>query len=185
MFASERYGIEPDLIVTAKSLGGGLPLAAVTGRAEIMDAPGPGGLGGTFAGNPLSCAAGLVVLDLLEKGNLLQRANELGDRFQTRVRQWQCRWPIIGDVRGIGGMQAIELVQSPDSKIPATEETKKITQYCYEHGLITITAGSYSNVIRVLVPLVATNEQINEGLAVLESALAAVCNKKDAVGQLV
>jgi 4-aminobutyrate aminotransferase / (S)-3-amino-2-methylpropionate transaminase / 5-aminovalerate transaminase len=185
LFASERYGIEPDLLVTAKSLGGGLPLAAVTGRAEIMDAPGPGGLGGTFAGNPLSCAAALAVLDLFEKENLLARANELGDRFQRRARDWQRRWPIVGDVRGLGGMQAIELVQSQATKLPASEETKQITKYCYEHGLITITAGSYSNVIRVLVPLVATNEQMDEGLDVLESALATVGEKKGAVAQLV
>ena len=185
MFASEHYGIEPDLIVTAKSLGGGLPLAAVTGRAEVMDAPGPGGLGGTFAGNPLSCAAALAVLDLFETENLLARANELGDRFQRRARAWQRRWTIVGDVRGLGGMQAIELVKSQETKTPATDETRQITQYCYEHGLITITAGSYSNVIRILVPLVATNEQIDEGLEVLESALAAVCDKKGAVAQLV
>ena len=185
LFASERYGIEPDLIVTAKSLGGGLPLAAVTGRAEIMDAPAPGGLGGTFAGNPLSCAAALAVLDLFEKENLLTRANELGDCSQRRAREWQRRWPLVGDVRGLGGMQAIELVKSPETKVPATDETKQITQYCYEHGLITITAGSYSNVIRVLVPLVATNEQMDEGLDVLESALANVCDKKGAVAQLV
>ncbi len=185
LFASERYGIEPDLIVTAKSLGGGLPLAAVTGRAEIMDAPSPGGLGGTFAGNPLSCAAALAVLDLFERGNLLERANQLGDCFQTRAREWQHRWPIIGDVRGLGGMQAIELVKSQEAKTPATDETKQITQYCYEHGLITITAGTYSNVIRILVPLVATDAQIDEGLAVVESALAAVCGKKDATAQLV
>jgi len=185
MFASERYGIEPDLIVTAKSLGGGLPLAAVTGRSEIMDAPAPGGLGGTFAGNPLSCAAALATLDLFKNENLLTRANELGDRFQRRAREWQRRWPIVGDVRGLGGMQAIELVKSQESKTPATEETKQITQYCYEHGLITITAGTYSNVIRVLVPLVATSEQIDEGLEVLESALATVCDNKGAVAQLV
>jgi 4-aminobutyrate aminotransferase/(S)-3-amino-2-methylpropionate transaminase len=185
LFASERYGIEPDLIVTAKSLGGGLPLAAVTGRAEIMDAPAVGGLGGTFAGNPLSCAAALAVLDLFEKENLLTRANELGDRFHRRAREWQRRWSIIGDVRGLGGMQAIELVKSQETKIPATDETKQITQYCYEHGLITITAGSYSNVIRILVPLVATDEQMDEGLAVLESALASVCDNKSAAAQLV
>jgi 4-aminobutyrate aminotransferase / (S)-3-amino-2-methylpropionate transaminase / 5-aminovalerate transaminase len=185
LFASQRYGIEPDLIVTAKSMGGGLPLAGVTGRAEIMDAPGPGGLGGTFAGNPLSCAAALAVLDLFEHGDLLSRADALSDRFQTRAREWQCRWPIIGDVRGLGGMQAIELVKSQEDKTPATEETKKITQYCYEHGLITITAGTYSNVIRILVPLVATDAQIDEGLTVLEAALAAVCGQKDAVAQLV
>src|ERR1700732_2448556 len=185
MFASERYGIEPDILVTAKSLGGGLPLAAVTGRAEIMDAPGPGGLGGTFAGNPLSCAAALATLDLFEKTNLLARADERGDHFQRRAREWQRRSPIVADVRGLGGMQAIELVRSEETKAPATEETKQITQYCYEHGFITITAGSYSNVIRVLVPLVATDAEIDEGLAVLESALATVCDKKGAGAQFV
>src|SRR6266699_553110 len=127
LFASEHYGIEPDIVVTAKSLGGGLPLAAVTGRAEIMDAPGPGGLGGTFAGNPLSCAAALAGLDLFERDDLLEGANQLGGRFQTRARDCPWRWPIIGDVRGLGGMQAIELVQSQESKTPATDETKKIT----------------------------------------------------------
>jgi 4-aminobutyrate aminotransferase / (S)-3-amino-2-methylpropionate transaminase / 5-aminovalerate transaminase len=185
LFACERYGVEPDLIVTAKSLGGGLPLAAVTGRAEIMDAPGPGGLGGTFAGNPLSCAAALAVLDLFERENLLARANELGDRFQRRAREWQRRWAMIGDVRGLGGMQAIELVQSKETKAPAADETKKITQYCYEHGLITIAAGSYGNVIRLLVPLVVTNEQIDEGLDVLESGIANLCGQKKEVAELV
>jgi len=185
LFASERYSIEPDLIVTAKSMGGGLPLAAVTGKAEIMDAPGVGGLGGTFAGNPLSCAAALAVLDLFERENLLARANELGDHFQRRAREWQHRWPLIGDVRGLGGMQAIELVKSQQTKEPAADETKRIGQYCYEHGLITITAGTYSNVIRVLVPLVITNEQMDEAMDVLESAIAAVCDQKGAVAQLV
>ena len=125
MFASEHYGIEPDLIVTAKSLGGGLPLAAVTGRAEIMDAPAPGGLGGTFAGNPLSCAAAIAVLDLFERENLLARANELGDRFQRRAREWQRRWSIIGDVRGLGGMQAIELVKSQEQKFPQQKKPSR------------------------------------------------------------
>jgi 4-aminobutyrate aminotransferase/(S)-3-amino-2-methylpropionate transaminase len=180
LFASERYGIEPDMIVTAKSLGGGLPLAAVTGRAEIMDAPGPGGLGGTFAGNPLSCAAALAVIDLFEQEPLLARANELGDRFQKRARAWQKRWSLIGDVRGLGGMQAIELVKS-EKREPAKEETNKITQYCYEHGLITISAGSYGNVIRVLVPLVINDDQMDEGLDVLEAALANVAEKKGAL----
>ena len=185
LFACERYGVEPDLLVSAKSLGGGLPLAAVTGRAEIMDAPGVGGLGGTFAGNPLSCAAALAVLDLFERENLLARANELGAQFQRRAREWQSRWPLIGDIRGLGGMQAIELVQAQQTKTPASEETKKISQYCYQHGLITITAGSYSNVIRVLVPLVITNEQMDEALDVLESAIANVCDAKGVVAQLV
>jgi 4-aminobutyrate aminotransferase/(S)-3-amino-2-methylpropionate transaminase len=185
LFASEHYDIEPDLVVTAKSLGGGLPLAAVTGRAEVMDAPGPGGLGGTFAGNPLSCAAALAVLDLFERDNLLQRANELGDHFQRRAREWKKQFSLIGDVRGLGGMQAIELVKSADKREPASAETKQITKYCYEHGLITITAGSYGNVIRVLVPLVATAGQMDEGLDVLEAALQSVSSSREAVGQTI
>src|SRR5437868_2401960 len=119
LFASEHYGIEPDLIVTAKSLGGGLPLAAVTGRAEVMDAPGPGGLGGTFAGNPLSCAAANAVIDILEKDNLLARANEIGERFSRRAKTWQSRFNLIGEVRGLGAMQALELVKSRDTREPA------------------------------------------------------------------
>jgi 4-aminobutyrate aminotransferase/(S)-3-amino-2-methylpropionate transaminase len=181
LFASEHYGMEPDILISAKSLGGGLPLAAITGRAEIMDAPGPGGLGGTFAGNPVSCAAALAVLDLFENENLLDRANELGRHFQRRAKEWQKRWPIVGDVRGLGGMQAVELVKSRESREPAAEETKQITQFCYEHGLITITAGTYSNVIRVLVPLVVTSEQMDEGMDVLEAAMAHVAEKKGAL----
>jgi 4-aminobutyrate aminotransferase/(S)-3-amino-2-methylpropionate transaminase len=183
LFASEHYGIEPDLLVTAKSLGGGLPLAAVTGRAEIMDAPGPGGLGGTFAGNPLSCAAALAVLDVLERENLSARAKEIGSHFQKRARDWQRQWPIIGEVRGLGAMQAIELVRSAETREPAAEETKQIVQYCYQHGLVTLSAGSYSNVIRVLVPLVVTDAQMDEGLDVLQSALQSVYERKGAVAQ--
>src|SRR4051812_29306923 len=164
LFACERYGIEPDLLVTAKSLGGGLPLAAVTGRAEIMDAPGPGGLGGTFTGNPLACVAALAVLDMFEKKDLSQRANELGTKFQARAKEWQKHWPLIGAGGGLGGMQAIELVRPPEPREPAAEETKQIMDYCYKHGLIALTAGSYSNVVRLLVPLVISDEQMNEGL---------------------
>ena len=178
LFASERYGIEPDIVVTAKSIGGGLPLAAITGRAEIMDAPGSGGLGGTFAGNPAACEAALAVLDMFENQDLYTRANELGDRFQKRAREWQKRWPMVGDVRGLGAMQAIELVQSQKTREPAAQETKQITQYCYEHGLITISAGSYGNVIRLLMPLVITDEQLEEGLKVLEGALKTVYERK-------
>ncbi|HEY7354059.1 MAG TPA: 4-aminobutyrate--2-oxoglutarate transaminase [Terriglobales bacterium] len=181
MFASDHYGIEPDLVVTAKSLGGGLPLAAVTGRAEIMDAPGPGGLGGTFAGNPLSCAAANAVLDEFEKGDLLRRAESISQHFEKRARQWKKRFEIIGDARGLGAMRAIELVKSRETRVPASDETKKITQYCYEHGLITITAGSYGNVVRILVPLVVTDEQLDEGLNVLEAALASVSERRPAL----
>jgi 4-aminobutyrate aminotransferase/(S)-3-amino-2-methylpropionate transaminase len=174
MFACERYGIEPDLLVTAKSLGGGLPLGAVTGRADIMDAAGEGGLGGTFGGNPVCVEAGLAVLDLFEQGDLCARANELGSRFARRARQWQEQWPQIGEVRGLGGMQAMELVQPHESREPAAKETKEIVRYCYEHGLIVLSAGSYGNVIRLLMPLVMTDEQFEEALGVLEAALKAV-----------
>jgi 4-aminobutyrate aminotransferase/(S)-3-amino-2-methylpropionate transaminase len=183
LFACERYGIEPDIIVTAKSLGGGLPLSAITGRAEIMDAPGPGGLGGTFAGNPLSCEAGLAVFDAFDQSDLISQANKIGDYFQRRAREWQQRLPIVGDVRGLGAMQAIELVQAKETRQPAPEETKQVTQYCYEHGVITITAGSYGNVIRLLVPLVITREQMDEGLDVLEAGLQMACEKMGAVAQ--
>jgi 4-aminobutyrate aminotransferase/(S)-3-amino-2-methylpropionate transaminase len=174
MFACERYGIEPDLLVTAKSLGGGLPLGAVTGRADIMDAAGEGGLGGTFGGNPVCVEAGLAVLDAFEQGDLCARANELGSRFAKCARQWQEQWPQIGEVRGLGGMQAMELVHSRELREPAAKETKEIVRYCYEHGLIVLSAGSYGNVIRLLMPLVMTDEQFEEALGVLEAALQAV-----------
>ncbi len=185
MFACERLGFEPDLVTMAKSLTGGLPLAAVTGREEIMDAPGVGGLGGTFSGNPLSCEAALAVLDMIEKENLSARSERLGEIFRKRAATWQSKWELIGEVRGLGAMQALELVRSRETREPAPEETKQVAQYCYEHGLITITAGSYSNVIRLLMPLVITDEQMNEAMDVLEAAIAAVCEKKVPVEQAV
>jgi len=179
MFASERLGLEPDLVTMAKSLTGGLPMAAVTGRADIMDAPGVGQLGGTFAGNPLACEAALAVLDIIDKENLCARANVLGERFRKRAAKWQSQWELVGEVRGLGAMQALELVRSKSTREPAAEETKQVSQYCYEHGLVTITAGSYSNVIRLLMPLVVTDAQMDEAMDVLESALAHMAAKKD------
>jgi 4-aminobutyrate aminotransferase / (S)-3-amino-2-methylpropionate transaminase / 5-aminovalerate transaminase len=184
-FACERFGLEPDLIAMAKSLSGGLPLAAVTGRAEIMDGPGAGQLGGTFAGNPAACEAALAVLDLLERENLNARANHLGEIFRKRAAEWQRRWELVGEVRGLGAMQALELVRSRATREPADSETKEIAQFCYEHGLVIITAGSYGNVIRLLMPIVITDGQMNEALDVLEAALASVVEKKAAVAQLV
>ncbi|MGH9432607.1 MAG: aspartate aminotransferase family protein, partial [Terriglobia bacterium] len=191
LFACERLGIVPDLIALAKSLGGGLPLAAVTGRAEIMDTPEVGALGGTFGGNPLSCEAALAVIEALEgRGgdgqgrdnhgeaadhDLAARADRLGERFAARAREWQKRWPLIGDVRGIGAMRAIEFVRSRERREPAAEETKKIVQICCQRGLIVLSAGTYDNVIRLLVPLAIKDEQFDEGLGVLESAIASVC----------
>ena len=173
-FAIEHYGVEPDIITSAKSLGGGLPLAAVTGRAEVMDAAGIGGLGGTFGGNPAACAAALAAIDIIEKDGLLARSTQLGGKFEARGKKWMKQFQIVGEVRGLGGMCAIELVKNPATREPAAEETKKIAQYCYEHGLITITAGTYGNVMRILVPLVVTDAQFDEGLDVLESALTHV-----------
>jgi 4-aminobutyrate aminotransferase/(S)-3-amino-2-methylpropionate transaminase len=184
MFASTRLGLEPDLVTMAKSLTGGLPLAAVTGRSDIMDAPGVGGLGGTFAGNPAACEAALAVLDLIEKDNLCARADHLGEMFRKRATAWQAKWELIGEVRGMGAMQALELVRSKQTREPAPEETKKISQRCYENGVITITAGSYSNIIRLLMPIVITDDQMTEAMDVMEAAIAAVCEKKEPVAQM-
>jgi 4-aminobutyrate aminotransferase/(S)-3-amino-2-methylpropionate transaminase len=178
MFACERLGLEPDLVAMAKSLTGGLPMAAVTGRAEIMDAPGAGQLGGTFGGNPVACEAALAVLDIIEKENLCARSNVLGERFRKRAAKWQDRWELVGDVRGLGAMQALELVRSKESRQPADAETSQVSQYCYEHGLVTITAGSYGNVIRLLMPLVITDGQMEEAMDVLEAGLAHVADRK-------
>jgi len=181
MFACERLGLDPDLVVMAKSLTGGFPMAAVTGRADIMDGPGSGQLGGTFAGNPAACEAALAVLDMIERENLCARSNVLGERFRKRAVKWQSQWELVGEVRGLGAMQALELVRSKATRQPAGGETKQVSQYCYEHGLVTITAGSYSNVIRLLMPLVITDAQMDEGLDVLESALAQVAERKPAL----
>jgi 4-aminobutyrate aminotransferase/(S)-3-amino-2-methylpropionate transaminase len=181
MFASERLGLVPDLVTMAKSLTGGLPMGAVTGRAEIMDSPGVGQLGGTFGGNPLACEAALAVLDTIEKENLCARANLLGERFRKRAAKWQSQWELIGEVRGLGAMQALELVRSKTTRQPADDETKEVSKYCYKHGLVTITAGSYSNVIRLLMPLVVTDAQMDEAMDVLEGGLAQVSEKKGAL----
>lgn len=179
-FASEHFGIEPDLITTAKSLGGGLPVAAVTGRAEIMDAPIVGGLGSTFAGNPLSCVAALAAIETIEKEGLLARSTAIGKRFEERARGWQKKWALIGEVRGLGGMCAIELVRNAQTREPADTETKELAHYCYEHGLITITAGTSNNIMRILMPLVITDEQLEEAFGVLEAGIASVAEHQQA-----
>jgi 4-aminobutyrate aminotransferase / (S)-3-amino-2-methylpropionate transaminase / 5-aminovalerate transaminase len=181
LFACERLGFEPDLVVMAKSLSGGLPLAAVTGRAEIMDTPQVGQLGGTFGGNPAACEAALAVLEMIENENLCERANRLGERFGRRATNWQSQWDLVGEVRGLGAMQALELVRSKATRQPADEETKQVSQYCYEHGLVIMTAGSYGNVIRLLMPLIVTDAQMDEAMDVLEAALAHVAEKKGAL----
>jgi 4-aminobutyrate aminotransferase/(S)-3-amino-2-methylpropionate transaminase len=174
MFACQHFGIEPDIIVTAKSIAAGLPLAAVTGRAEIMDSPGPGGLGGTFGGNPVACAAALEILKAVDTLDLSERSQRIGDLFESITRDWPGRFPLIGEIRGLGAMRAIELVKDRYTKEPAGEETRAVLAACHRRGLIIISAGTFGNVIRMLVPLVATDGQIEEGLRALEQALAEV-----------
>jgi len=174
LFACERFGLTPDLIVTAKSLTGGTPLAAVTGRAEIMDAPGPGGLGGTFGGNPVSCAAALAAWQTLDDLDLPHRAEHLGEIFERRTRHWKERFAMVGDIRGVGAMRAIELVRDRATREPAADAARQAIAACHRHGLVILTAGTFGNVIRILVPLVATDAQMEEGLGVLEEALTEI-----------
>jgi 4-aminobutyrate aminotransferase/(S)-3-amino-2-methylpropionate transaminase len=181
MFACDRYGITPDILVSAKSLAAGMPLAAVTGRADVMDAAGAGGLGGTYSGNPLACAAALAVIETMEQEKLAEKATKIGHVFDERANRWAKRWPLIGDVRGLGAMRAIELVRSADKKEPAKEETERIVRYCYTHGLLMISAGTYGNVLRLLVPLIITDDQLNEGLDILQAAIASVAEVRDEV----
>jgi len=168
MFAIEYSQIEPDMLLTAKSLGGGTVLSAVTGKAEIMDAPHAGGLGTTFGGHPLSCQASLAALDLIDKNNLIARSMSIGDKMKRAFLAMQEKYPIIGDVRGLGAMVAIELVKDRATKEPAPKESALIRKKCYESGLIIIGAGIHANVIRILVPLVITDEELEEGLSILE-----------------
>jgi 4-aminobutyrate aminotransferase/(S)-3-amino-2-methylpropionate transaminase len=173
-FAVEHAGVAPDVIVLSKSLADGLPLSAVTGRAEILDAAQIGGLGGTFGGNPVACAAALAVLDVMRREHLVDRAKEIGDRILTRFRAWRERHPLVGDVRGLGAMCAMELVRDRRTKEPATDEAAAVIKRCYEHGLVVLKAGDHDNVIRLLAPLVITDDQLDEGLEILESAIMAV-----------
>jgi len=171
MFAMEHYGVEPDIVVMAKSMAGGLPLGAVTGRAELMDHPQIGGLGGTFAGNPVACTAALAVLNLFKKRDLLSRAEKIGKKVSEKFAEFKESYPVVGDVRGLGAMVGMELVLDRKTKEPATALTKKLISLCCEKGLLLISAGTYSNIIRTLMPLVITDDQLNDGLTILGEAL--------------
>jgi 4-aminobutyrate aminotransferase/(S)-3-amino-2-methylpropionate transaminase len=173
VFAIEHYGVEPDLVVTGKSLGGGLPLAGVTGRAEVMDAVHPGGLGGTFGGNPVACAAAIPVLEAVGSREFRARAEEVGMTIRARLDGIAERMPTIGEVRGLGPMLALELVVNPETKEPAAPVAQGTAAAARERGLILLTCGFYGNVVRILVPLVATDEDIREGLDILEESLVA------------
>lgn len=174
MFACEHYGIAPDLIATAKSLAAGMPLAAVTGRADIMEAPQPGGLGGTYSGNPLACVAAVEAIRMIRQPQFLERARAVGERMRHHAAALQTVSPIIGDVRGLGPMILMEFVTDPIAKTPAANETMAVTQAAFRRGLIVIRAGLYSNCIRFLPPLTISDEQIDEGMAVLRDALLEV-----------
>jgi 4-aminobutyrate aminotransferase/(S)-3-amino-2-methylpropionate transaminase len=171
LWGIEHYDVEPDLMCVAKSIAAGLPLSGVLGRAEIMDAPGDSAIGGTYVGNPIAQAAALAVLDVFEEEGLVERAAQLGDAIRERMQAWQQRWPAIGDVRGLGAMLALELVHDPATKSPAPELATKVVEAAAERGLLLLKSGIYSNCIRVLVPLVISDAQLDEALGVWEDAL--------------
>jgi 4-aminobutyrate aminotransferase/(S)-3-amino-2-methylpropionate transaminase len=171
LFAIEHYGVEPDLVTMAKSIAGGLPLSAVVGKAEIMDAPGDSAIGGTYVGNPVAQAAALAVLDVIEEEGLCDRAAALGETMRARMQAWQQRWPQIGDVRGLGAMLAIELVLDPETKEPAAGLATEVVDQAARHGLLLLKSGIYSNCIRVLAPLVLADAELDEALGVWEEAL--------------
>jgi 4-aminobutyrate aminotransferase / (S)-3-amino-2-methylpropionate transaminase / 5-aminovalerate transaminase len=173
MFAMEHYGVEPDLLTVAKSIAGGLPLSGVLGKAAIMDAPHEGAIGGTYVGNPVALAAAVAVLDVIEQEGLVERAGAIGDTIRARMLAWQERWPQIGDVRGLGAMLAIELVDDPVTKAPASKLATAVIDAATQRGLLLLKAGMYGNCIRVLCPLVITDAELDDALAAWEDALAA------------
>jgi 4-aminobutyrate aminotransferase/(S)-3-amino-2-methylpropionate transaminase len=171
LFAIDHWGVVPDLIVTAKSLAGGLPLSAVTGRAGIMGTSHVGGLGSTYGGNPLALRAAMAVLEILTQDGLLERGVLLGERMLARFKEMQSRHEIIGEVRGKGPMLALELVRDRQSKEPAADEAKKLVSLCYRKGLIILACGNYGNVIRTLMPLVITDEELERGMTIIDESL--------------
>jgi 4-aminobutyrate aminotransferase/(S)-3-amino-2-methylpropionate transaminase len=173
MFAVEEENVVPDIVVTAKGIAGGLPLAGITGRAEIMDSVHASGLGGTFGGNPLACAAALGALETMEAENLVARAQHIGTILGDSLRALQKKYPIIGEVRGRGAMQAIELVEA-GTKNPNTAAMNAVVKYCQSKGVLVLTAGTYSNVIRFLPPLVITDELLRDALNVLDEGFASL-----------
>jgi len=171
LFAIDHWDVAPDLITTAKSLAAGLPLAAVTGRAELLNAPHVGGLGGTYGGNPVACRAALAVLDILQNDGLLKRGQELGEKLGKKLLKLQDEFEIIGEVRGKGAMLGMELVKDREKKTPATEETKKLISWCHENGLILLACGNFGNVLRTLMPLTISDEDLDRGLNILRDGL--------------
>jgi 4-aminobutyrate aminotransferase / (S)-3-amino-2-methylpropionate transaminase / 5-aminovalerate transaminase len=174
MWGIEHYDVEPDLMTIAKSIAAGLPLSGVIGKAEIMDAPGDSAIGGTYVGNPVAQAAALAVLDVFEDENLIERAGQIGETIRSRMQGWQQRWDAIGDVRGLGAMLAIELVHDRGAKDPAPELATAVVEAASARGLLLLKSGIYANCIRVLVPLVISEGELDEALGVWEDALGSV-----------
>jgi 4-aminobutyrate aminotransferase/(S)-3-amino-2-methylpropionate transaminase len=170
MFAIEHWGVEPDLITVAKSLAAGMPLAAVVGKQEIMDSVHSWGLGGTYGGNPVACAAALAVLDVFEEENMLAKSVALGEKLKARFEKWQKDFSIIGEIRGLGAMLGLEFVKG-ENKEPAADEAKQLAAYCLGKGLLVLVCGSYGNVVRILAPFVITDEQLEKGLSIMEEGL--------------
>ncbi len=175
MFAIEHWDVEPDLIILAKSLAAGMPLAAVVGKQEIMDSVHAWGLGGTYGGNPVACAAALAVLDAFEEEDMLARSVRLGENLKSRFEKWQKDYSIIGEIRGLGAMLGLELVNE-DTGEPAVDEAKQLAAYCLDKGLLILVCGSYGNVVRVLTPFVITDEQLEKGLSIMEAGLKELCS---------
>jgi 4-aminobutyrate aminotransferase/(S)-3-amino-2-methylpropionate transaminase len=173
MFAIEHWGVEPDLITVAKSLAAGMPIAAVVGRQEIMDSVHPWGLGGTYGSNPVASAAALAVLEVFEEDDMLGKSKALGKKLSERFEAFRKNYPIVGEVRGLGAMLGLALVKGGPRE-PAADEAKKLAAFCLERGLIILVCGTYSNVVRVLVPFVITDEQLEKGLSILEQGLEAI-----------
>jgi 4-aminobutyrate aminotransferase/(S)-3-amino-2-methylpropionate transaminase len=173
-FAMEQSGVAPDMITMAKSMAGGYPISGVVGRAEVMDAPAAGGLGGTYAGSPIACAAALAVLDVFEKENLLERSRQLGAHMMSSLKTMAGKYKCVADVRGLGAMVAIELCKNGDPHQPNAEMAKALASEATKRGLILLTCGTYGNVVRILVPLTASDAIVDEGLAIMDACLAAV-----------
>ena len=173
LFAMDHYGVEPDMMTLAKSLAGGFPLSAICGRAEIMDAPDPGGLGSTYGGSPLGCAAGLAVIDVIEEEGLCARSEEIGERIKARIAQWKSRNDTlpIGDVRGLGAMVAFELVAERGGNEPDANMTGALVKKAEENGLVLLSCGVFGNTVRILVPLTASDEILDEGLDIIERSM--------------
>lgn len=176
MFAVEHDGVEPDILIIAKSMGAGMPISGVVGRAELMDAPPPGTLGGTYSGNPVACAAANAVLDLFAQEDYAARSRAIGTTVMERFTKLQEQLPFIGEVRGLGGMVAMELVKDRTTREPDSQAASDILAAAHHRGLVLIKAGMYDNVVRVLVPLCITDEQLQEGLDILEAACQTVAN---------